>query len=198
MVIIMKRIKEDIILRILFIVLIIGIVLGLLFISIVSDSNKNIIKDSVDNYFVYFKELKFDYFKMFFKGFISSIVVILFLWVMGLSVVGSLINILVLLYKSFLCSFSFVSIVYTYGVYGLFKGSIFIISEGFNLFILFLLVYYSLSFSIILFNYLFKKKDFNRNVAIVRYSKILGICSFLCIINNLFNTFLISNMIKWL
>lgn len=194
----MKRIKEDIILRILFIVLIIGIVLGLLFISIVSDSNKNIIKDSVDNYFVYFKELKFDYFKMFFKGFISSIVVILFLWVMGLSVVGSLINILVLLYKSFLCSFSFVSIVYTYGVYGLFKGSIFIISEGFNLFILFLLVYYSLSFSIILFNYLFKKKDFNRNVAIVRYSKILGICSFLCIINNLFNTFLISNMIKWL
>lgn len=198
MVIIMKRIKGDIILRILFIVLIIGSVLGLLFISIVSDSNKNIIKDSVDNYFVYFKELKFDYFKMFFKGFISNIVVILFLWVMGLSVVGSLINILVLLYKSFLCSFSFVSIVYTYGVYGLFKGSIFIISEGFNLFILFLLVYYSLSFSIILFNYLFKKKDFNRNVAIVRYSKILGICSFLCIINNLFNTFLISNMIKWL
>ena len=44
MVIIMKDIKRDIIFRILFIVLILGIFFGLLFISIVSDSNKNIIK----------------------------------------------------------------------------------------------------------------------------------------------------------
>lgn len=198
MVIIMKDIKRDIIFRILFIVLILGIIFGLLFISIVSDSNKNIIKDSVNNYFIYYNEFKLEYLKIFFDGFISNIIVILFLWIIGLSVVGSFINIFILLYKSFLCGFSFVSIVYTFGVSGLFKGSVFIISEFLNLLILFLLVYYSLSFSIILFNYLFKKKEFNRNIVVVRYSKILGFCFVLCIINNLINTFLISNIIKWL
>ena len=74
--------KKNIILRVLFIVVIVGVVLGLLFISIVSEQNKILIKESVDNYFININDLKVNYLGMFFKGFISNVIVVLFLWIL--------------------------------------------------------------------------------------------------------------------
>ena len=49
--------------------------------------------------FIYYNDFKLEYLKIFFDGFISNIIVILFLWIIGLSVVGSFINIFILLYN---------------------------------------------------------------------------------------------------
>ena len=114
---------------------------------------------------------------------------------MGISIIGIIISLILLIYKSFLIGFSFTSILYTYGFKGLISGIIYIFPEIINLFIVFVLTYYSISFSILLFNYLFKKKEYNR-IFVRRYLKLLVISSLIIIFSTLISTFVIPNLLR--
>lgn len=176
----------------------ISLVVGLLFISILSSDNKELIKSSVNNYFIELKNNNINYFKEFISCFSSNIFINLFIWIIGISIIGIFIVIGILIYKSFLVGFSFLSIIYTYGFKGILVASIYIIPEVINLFIVFVLVYYSVSFSILLFNYLFKKKDITRRVIMVRYIKILIFMVIGTIINSFISSLVIPNILRFI
>lgn len=65
-----------------------------------------------------------------------------------------------------------------------------------NLFINFILVYYSISFSILLWNYLFRKKEYNSKVIIKRYIKLLFISTVCLIISSIIEVFFIPFIIQ--
>ncbi len=192
----LERVKVNKLFRFLTIITVISFIIGILFISILSDSNKDIIKSSINTYFNGIFNGEFTYFKSILSVSISNVILTLFIWIMGISVVGSIIGILYLIYKSFLVGFSLVSIIYTFKVKGLLLGIIYIIPEAVFLVIYFFLVYYATSFSSILIRYLFERETFDKNRYLKRYFKILWVVLGLVIINSLILVFIIPNLLK--
>lgn len=193
----LERLKKRKTLFILTIITIISLILGMLFLSILSTDNKELIKDSINNYFKCLNTENINYLKGFTSNISTNLVINIFIWIVGISIVGILLVSLVLIFKSFLLGFSFISIIYTYGFKGAVVSTIYIIPEIINLFIIFLLVYYSISFSIILFNYLFRKKEFTRSIVVKRYIKLLLFTVIVTIINSLISVFIVPGILKW-
>ncbi|MBQ2909486.1 MAG: stage II sporulation protein M [Bacilli bacterium] len=191
----MKKITKNKLLLFLIIITIISILLGIFFIAVISNDNQELVKSTINSYFLDINENKIKYFKNLWSILTSNLFLILFIWIMGISIIGIIISLILLIYKSFLIGFSFTSILYTYGFKGLISGIIYIFPEIINLFIVFVLTYYSISFSILLFNYLFKKKEYNR-IFVRRYLKLLVISSLIIIFSTLISTFIIPNLLR--
>lgn len=191
----MKKISKNKLLLFLIIITIISILLGIFFIAVISNDNQELIKSTINSYFLDINENKIQYLKNLWSILTSNLFLILFIWIMGISIIGIIISLILLIYKSFLIGFSFTSILYTYGFKGVISGIIYIFPEIINLFIVFILTYYSISFSILLFNYLFKKKEYNR-IFVRRYLKLLVISSLIIIFSTLISTFVIPNLLR--
>ena len=190
-------IKKRKLLVILLFFTIISFILGSLFISVLSDNNQVLVKESIINYFNGIKTGDFTYLKSLYSILSSNLIMGLFIWIMGISIIGILLVVLLLIYYSFITGFSLVSILYTYGFKGILVSIIYMIPEVINLFVLFVLSYYSISFSILLFNYLFRKKDINRKVVVTRYLKYLIISLGILIITSFISVFVIPNILKF-
>ena len=192
----LENVRVNKLLRFLITLTVIGFIFGILFISILNDSNKDIIKNGINTYFNGIFKGEFTYFKSLMGILFSNVLLTLFIWIMGFSIVGSVIGCIYLIYKSFLVGFSLVSIIYTFKLRGLLLGFIYMIPEVIFLLIYFLLVYYSTSFSNILIRYLFKRYEFNKSSVLKRYMKVLFILFGIIIINSLVFIFIIPNILK--
>lgn len=189
--------KVNKLLLILLISTIISFILGCLFISIVDNNGRSLIKESINSYFDGIFDGKTNYINGLYTILPRNIFTNIIIWLVGISIVGIIIVSCLLLFRSFLVGFSLSSIIYTYGFKGILISIIYMISEVINLFIIFLLTYYSISFSILLFNYLFRKKEYNRRIIMKRYIKIFIICLGITILNSLISIFLIPNLLRF-
>lgn len=176
-------------------ILLLSFICGVLFISVLDEQNKDLITSSINNYFNSIHKGQITYLKGFLTDFSGNLFLNLFIWLIGISIVGVIVVILGLMFRSFLVGFSFCSILYTYGFKGLVVGVVYIIPQVISLFIFFVISYYAIDFSILLFNYLFRKKDYNKRVIMSRYLKLLLVSSCFVLLNTLINVFLVPNIL---
>ena len=189
------KIKVRKLLLILVIILLLSFISGVLFISILDEQNKELITSSINNYFNSINKNRINYLKGFLTDFSGNLFFNLFVWLMGISIVGVIVVILALMFKGFLVGFSFCSILYTYGFKGLVVGMVYIIPQIISLFIFFIVSYYAVDFSLLLFKNLFRKKDYNKKVIMYRYLKLLMVSSCFVLLNTLINVFLVPNIL---
>ena len=174
-------------------VFIISFILGILFIFFISDNNKVIVKDGIELYFNGLSNL--NYTDNFIVGLINNIGLALIIWLLGISIFGCFIIFIIYFIKCFVVSFSFSSIIYVYGFKGIILSSIYSICYFINLGILFILSYYAISFSVLLFKYFFKNKDYNRIIIVKRYFKVFIICCLCIVFNLIIDSYLIPRIL---
>ena len=194
----MDKVKKKVnkLLMVLVIGTLIGFVCGCLFIGVVDGSGRELVRESINNYFNGIFEGKINYITSLCTVLPSNLLINILIWLIGISIIGVFAVGGLLLFKSFLVGFSLSSIIYTYGFKGILICFIYIVPEVINLFVVFLLAYYSISFSILLFNHLFRKKDYNRRIIMKRYIKVFVVCVGITIINTLVSIFLIPNLLR--
>lgn len=173
-------------------------ILGSLFISILGIDNRNIIRESISNYFNNINNNKLGYSKEFLSIFINNLLLDIFIWIMGISIIGIIIIYLIIIYKSFILGFSISSIIYTYNLKGIGYGFIYIIPLLIELLILFIVSYYAICFSNILFKCIFFKRDYNKNIIIKRYIKLLVISIIGILCSSLLYSFVMPYIIKFI
>ena len=178
---------------ILLFVFLISFILGCFFIFFISDDNKVIVKDGIELYFNGLSNL--NYTENFIVSLINNIGIALIIWLLGISIFGCFIIFIIYFIKSFVVSFSFSSIIYVYGLKGIILSIIYSICYFINLGILFILSYYGVSFSILLFKYFFKNKDYNRIIIVKRYFKVLIISLVFIILNLIIDSYLIPRIL---
>ena len=186
-------IKKRKLFSILLFVFICSFILGVFFIFFISDDNKVLVKDGITLYFNGLNTL--NYTDNFIVGLINNIGLALIIWVLGISIFGCFIIFIIYFIKCFVVSFSFSSIIYVYGFKGIILSIIYSICYFINLGILFILSYYGVSFSILLFKYFFKNKDYNRIVIVKRYFKVLIISLVFIILNLIIDSYLIPRIL---
>ena len=186
-------IKKRKLFSILLFVFLISFISGCFFIFFISDDNKVIVKDGIELYFNGLSNL--NYTENFLVSLINNIGIALIIWLLGISIFGCFIIFIIYFIKSFVVSFSFSSIIYVFGFKGIILSIIYSFSYFINLGILFILSYYGVSFSILLFKYFFKNKDYNRIIIVKRYFKVLIFCCLGIVLNLIIDSYLIPRIL---
>lgn len=168
-----KKVKLRKIPLLILIITTIFLILGILFLAIISKSNKELVTETLNNFFKNISAKKFNTNIALFNSLSNNMIVNITIWLLGISIIGIPIILLILSTKSFILGFSISSIIYNYGIKGIILTLIYIVPHIMNLFITILLSYYSIHFSIMLFNLLFRKQEYSKKRIVNRYIKIL-------------------------
>ena len=150
----------------------ISIVLGILFPAIITNEDKELIHQSISSFITGIKDGKTNYISAFISSITNNILVYFFIWILGISIIGIPIILFILIFKGFLVGFSFSSILITYGPGGIIKAIVYTLPNIMNALAAFLLCYYAISFSIMIYRSVFKKETRNWQTIVRRYIKI--------------------------
>ena len=191
---IIKKLKDKKQFIIIFVICIVAFIIGVLLPSILNEENRKIIQTSLNSFFDTIKNNQLKTNELLFKILTSNIIIDLILWLLGISIVGIPIVIILLGYKSLSLGFTISSIISTYKLNGVIKALIYIVPNIINLFIFFVISYYSISFSLMLFNYLFRKKEYNKRIIVNRYLKLLVISIIILIFSSVIETYVVPKL----
>lgn len=190
----LKKLKTKKLFILVFAITLLCFLAGMLLISMLSKSNKELIINSLNNFYTSLKENKISSTNLLYKTMTSNLILNIIIWVLGISIISIPIVIFILGFKSLSLGFTISSLIYTYKFNGLLKAIIYLIPNIINIFIVFVLVYYSISFSINLFNYLFRKIEFNKRVIVKRYLKLLIVAILLSILTSVTESFILPKL----
>lgn len=182
--------------KMLLIITIVSIVIGIFYVAIISKADKNLLKNSFDQFFSSIKENHYNPLEAFTKCFLSNVLLTFLIWILGISIIGIPISVIYLIFKSFVFGFSLSSMIYTYGIRGVIPSLIYSLPLFINLVIIFLLTFYAVNFSKKLYLFLFKKKDIPLTRMVRIYSKFLLFLLIIMTISCILSSYLIPILIN--
>lgn len=183
----------------LFVLTLVGVIAGSLFITILSSSDKALVKDYLGQYIEITKSGKVNYVSVFINSFMSSGLSALVIWLLGISIVGIPVILFLFFCKVFTLGFSVGSILFTYQFKGVLLSLVYVFPhQVINLFAFGLLMVYALSVSVKMISAVFKKKAIDFKSIMGRYSLVLGITMGLFLLNSLYETFVMPQVLKWI
>ena len=180
----------------LMIISIISVLIGIFYIAILSNSNKVLIKENLETYFESLNKL--NYIKALIKCLTSNMITISSIWLLGISIIGVFLIIIILIIKSFALGFTISSLIYFYKLKGIIISTIYIIPLIINLFVIIILSYYWIIFYKNLNRLLFLKKDVNFKNIMRKYIKILLFSTICIVISSLIEIYIVPNILKLL
>ena len=187
-----KRIRKRKIFLILFFICFISLILGILFLAILDKDGKLIVSNTITNYI---KNLNYDK-KELFLLLKNNVLITIVVWLFGISLFGVVFELLFLIAKSFILGFSISSFIYTFKLKGIYIGLIYLFPNIFNLIIYFILDFFDNNYSLYLYQYIFKNKEYNLKLIMSKYIKVLIISIILLIISSLISYFIVPNILK--
>ncbi len=191
-------IKQKKLYRIIITLMFFGIISGILFIFFISKESKTKALVSIKNFFDLMNtSTGINYGKSLLNALVNNIGYVLLIWLLGISIIGLPITIILAFMKSFIVGFSISSIISCYKAKGILGAFLYVFPHQIIiLFIYLLLSFYSISFSIKLFKSLFLKQTINFRVVMQKYIKILLISLIGIIIVSLYEVFISTYFIK--
>ncbi len=193
-----KGIKQNKLLLLLTILIIISIILGILFPAILSQEDKQLIQTSITDFLSAIEKGNINNFSSLISSLTNNILVTIVTWILGLSLIGIPILILIIFFKGFITGFSISSILITKGIKGTIITIIYTIPNLLNLAVTLLLGYYAISFSLVIYKSIFKKEAKNYKPIIKRYIKIGIFFLLIEILISLAEVYIIPNILRFL
>lgn len=180
------------------VIFLLGLIFGSIYITILKTTEKKVILDEVNNYFLSNIKLNFDdKINIFKNNLISNLLYTISMWLLGISVIGLPIIFIMIFFKSFILGFSVSSIFAKYGFKGILGVITYIIPSPIilSIFSLFLAVY-SIIISVKIAKSAFTKQTINFKTFMGKYFFILLIGILLSILCSLFDAFVTPSFTK--
>ncbi len=185
-----KLSKQKLLYLILIGIILLGIGTGLFYVFLLKKEIKAELLTGIDQFFTTIKTSNLNKTSTLINSLSANGLSLLILWILGISIIGIPFIMMFLFYKSFVLSFSFISIITKYHLKGIFLALTYIFpSQVLNLIIWLLLSFYGVGFSIKLIKVLFLKKSINLRESFKKYTKILGICIIVLILSSVLETY---------
>lgn len=158
------------------ILMLLGIIIGGGFVFLLSKSDQQIIISSLKQFFKNVQTDQFDYFASFWQSLKNQVLPVLFIWLLGISIIGVPFILFYDFFKGFLVGFSISSIFITYKWKGVLKAFFYVFPHQIlGLLFTIFLCFYALRFSGKLIAVFFFKKEIPLRLAMKRYIGVLGI-----------------------
>ena len=181
----------------LFVLMLIGIIAGSIFITILNSSDKELVINHLNEFIDNINNNKLDYFFALKNNLITNISYVILIWLLGISVIGLPIIIIMFFTKCFILGFSVGAILTTFKIKGILVGLIYVFpGQVINLLFLLFLMMYSMSFTFKMIYAILKKKSLDFKLIMNKYLKILLIVLGIVILMSLYDTYLMPKLIK--
>ena len=182
----------------LFVLVITGLFAGALFSLILSDSDKKMVSDYLNNFLLNLSSDKINLNVSFFNTLVFTLGFALLIWIFGISIIGVLFVLPFLFLKSFILGFSVGSIFINFKIKGVILSLIYIVPHhAINILIYILISAYSIMISYRMINCMFKKKSFDFKLFMSKYSFILIFSLTILFITSLYESFILPYVLKF-
>lgn len=192
---IITEIKQNKLLLLLTILTVISIIIGLLFPSLLKDNDQELIKNSITEFIKKINENKLNHLEILISSSWNNILITIILLVLGISLIGIPIIVIIHIFKCFITGFSITSILITYGPKGIITAIIYSIPNILNTLGSLLISYYAISFSITIFKCIFKKENKNWNAITKQYTKLTIFFILYSVIISILESYIIPNIL---
>ena len=177
--------------------LVLGVISGAIFLVILNNEDKEMVVNQITTFFNSVNNGEINNFLIFKNSLIENIIFIIIVWILGMSIIGILINIFVVYLRGFILGFTVSSFILVYKAKGIISSVIYMVPTGIiNLLITLILGVYSVMFTTSLFRQIFKGGNYNLVKTFKRYFLILIIVILLSIVSSISECYLIPTFIK--
>lgn len=174
---------------------IIGIITGSIFMTILSQNDKELIFSSLNTFLSEINPLKLK--NNLFNNMSINILYGFVIWILGISIIGVPIVIFIIFYKSFLISFTISSFILNYNKKGILLALIYNLPhQVINLITYIYLGVYSIKISSYLIESIIYKKSINFKSIINKYLIILLVTIIIVILTSLYETYIMPILLK--
>ena len=181
----------------LFTLLFMAVLFGSFFATKLSTNDLEEIKSSLNTFFSMTKQNKLNPLPAFFQSFGANIMFTIAIWILGISVIGAPLMIVLFFMKAFTLGFTIASMIKIYRLKGLLYSLIYIFPhQVINLLVFIFFIMFSMSLSITLFQALLKKKTVDFSKVMNRYVFILAITIGILIITSLLEIYLMPFLFR--
>lgn len=179
-------------------IIILGIISGSLFLVVLKDTDHNLVIEKINTFFTNINTNNINNIEAFKNAFIENIIFVILVWILGMSIIGIIINIFMIYLKGFIIGFSLSSFFLVYKYKGLLAALIYVFPTSIiNILVCLLLGVYSVLFTINLWKIIFlKEKNYNMKKFIKKYFLLLILCIILILISSLTEGFLVPSLLK--
>lgn len=178
----------------LFVMALSAILTGSIFVIMISRNDSIKITTEINNYINNLEQI--NYFESFKNIFFSNLLLLVIIWIIGISIIGIPISLILYFLKIFSLGFTVSGFILTYNIKGILLSVIYVIPvQIVNLFILIYLLSISLIISFKLLEAIFKRKTFNFSF-ISSYKKVLVLSIIIFLLSSLYEIFVMPKLIK--
>lgn len=182
----------------LFVLVIVGLFAGALFSVILSDSDKKMVADYLNDFLLNLSKDELNTNISFFNTLIFTLGFTLLIWIFGISIVGVLLVLPFLFLKSFVLGFSVGSILINFKFKGIILSLLYIVPHHvINLLIYILVCAYSIMISYRMINCMRNKLKFDFKLFMSKYTFILFFSLFILLISSLYESFILPYVLKF-
>lgn len=180
------------------IIFIVGLLCGFIGFILLSNNYKSELSDSLNNYILLINNSKYNYINTLIKSLSNNYKYSALLLLFGSSFIFAILVPLFIYFKGILLGFNIFSIIYTFKLKGLLYALILLFPEVLELIIFILISYYSINLGFKIFNAYKNNKNVNFKSFFKNYLYIFLVLNTLFIITSLFETYISSNIIKFI
>lgn len=180
-----------------FSVFIIGITTGSIFIMLINTNDKSLIVEHITNFFENVNSSNYSYLDSL-KNILSlNYFYVIVIWILGLSILGILVNMFLTYLKGFIIGFTTSSLIITYGFKSILAVILYIIPHTLiNSLVIIVLTIYSITFSRYLLIQIFQKKDMKTKNFMKKYLIVLLIAISLTLVSSISEVYLFPFLLK--
>lgn len=180
------------------ILVIIGIITGTVFTLILNNSDKNIVIEYIKSFIYNIKNNKIIFEDSLKNGLISNMLYILIVWILGISIIGLPVIIIIIFWRAFVIGFSISSFIITYGIKGCILSFIYVFPHLIiNLLFFIILCTYATRLSLKLVSKIINKKTLDFKIIMNKYTNILLVCTIAIILSVVYEIFIMPVIIKF-
>lgn len=179
-------------------ILFLGLISGAVFGNIISVNDKTLVIDKIKLFISNINSDSINGIEVFKNGISVNMLYLGIIWVMGMTFVGVVLNVVILFIKSFILGFSLASFIMVYSYKGLILSLIYLLfGQILNILVIVMVTIYGIMFSSKLNLIIFKNKQDNNILKFFRnYVFILIIVIIVSIISSISEAFLLPAIIK--
>ena len=176
--------------------IIVGLACGAVFLSLLSVNDKELVVTKIKDFMSSISNNSLDSKLALKNALFVNFSYAIIIWILGISVIGLVINFIANYFKSFILGFSISSLIYTYGFKGLMLAFIYIIpTQLINIIICLILGVYTIMMTNMLIKTIFKKPQ-NLKKFFKKYLLILGIVCVMALISSLSEAYILPHLLK--
>ena len=181
------------------VIIAVGVAAGSIFVTLLSDSDKVMVSDYLNNFLNNLKTNNLNYNGTLINTIIFTLGAALLIWLLGISVIGFLLILLFLFIKAFSLGFSIGSIIINFNFKGVLIAGAYIVPHHIiNMMIYLLISSYALVLSYRLINSFTKKQTFEFKSVFNRYLFILGFSLIILLISVLYEVYGAPKLISFI